>query len=261
MNTIYNILATSKLVQHNNNHIPYYNNETRDKLENCNNHLTKATSSKDKDDWRHFIYFRNFIDKEIKILKTEYIREKMTDSTNNWKFLKKILNIVKLGPQTNLLSTLILSITQLNWLILQIIFLFQKFENIRRGFTPENTTPMAILEILIPKCTAKFHIPEILLEETISIIDKLPSTNSVGHDDINNNLLKKIQHKIVPYIRYLINLIIGTKIYPMIYKLTQILPLSKPLTDPNFIENLRPPCNLCCVEIIIETYILHHLEK
>ena len=31
LNMIYNILAPSKLVQHNNNHIPYYNNEIREK--------------------------------------------------------------------------------------------------------------------------------------------------------------------------------------------------------------------------------------
>ena len=86
LNTIYNILAPSKLVQHNNNHIPYYNNEIRDRLKNCNILLTKAISSKNKDDWRQFRNFRNTVNKEIKVLKTDYIREKMTDSKNNWKF-------------------------------------------------------------------------------------------------------------------------------------------------------------------------------
>ena len=56
-------------------------------------------------------------------------------------------------------------------------------------------------------------------------------------------------------------MIILTKIYPHIYKITRILPLSKPSTDPNFIENFRPISNLCSIEKIIEFYILSHLEK
>ena len=70
-------------------------------------------------------------------------------------------------------------------------YFISKIEKIRRGFTPENIKPMEILEFLIPKSSATFHIPEISLKETIDIIEKLPSTNSVGHDDINNKFLKK----------------------------------------------------------------------
>ena len=108
-------------------------------------------------------------------------------------------------------------------------YFISKIEKIIRQITSENITPMAILEFLIPKSTAKFHIFEISLKETITIIDKLSSTNSAGHDNINNKFLKKIKHKIAPHTRHLINSIIRSKIYPIIYKLTQILPLSKPL--------------------------------
>ena len=33
------------------------------------------------------------------------------------------------------------------------------------------------------------------------------------------------------------------------------------MTDTNFIENYRPVCNLCCIEKVIEQYILLHLDK
>ena len=37
--------------------------------------------------------------------------------------------------------------------------------------------------------------------------------------------------------------------------------MSKSGLDPIFIENYRPISNLCCIEKIIEHYILGHLEK
>ena len=120
---------------------------------------------------------------------------------------------------------------------------------------------MEILDFLIPKYSSSFTIPEITLGQTIAILDKLPSTSSVGHDDINNKFLKKIKYKIVPHLQHLINSIIRTKIFPKIYKLTRILPLSQSMSDTNFIENYRPVCNLCCIEKVIEQYILLHLEK
>ena len=54
LNTIYNILAPSKLVQFKSNHIPYYISDIREKLKGCDNLLTQAISSKSKEDWRNF---------------------------------------------------------------------------------------------------------------------------------------------------------------------------------------------------------------
>ena len=51
LNTIYNILAPSKLVQYKSNHIPYYNSDIRGKIKGCNSLLTQAISSKSKEDW------------------------------------------------------------------------------------------------------------------------------------------------------------------------------------------------------------------
>ena len=42
LNTIYNTLAPSKMVQYKTNYIPYYNNEIREEIDNCNNMLPKA---------------------------------------------------------------------------------------------------------------------------------------------------------------------------------------------------------------------------
>ena len=39
------------------------------------------------------------------------------------------------------------------------------------------------------------------------------------------------------------------------------MPLSKYLKDANLIKNYRLVCNLCCIEKVIEHFILQHLEK
>ena len=100
----------------------------------------------------------------------------------------------------------------------------------------------------------------ITIQQTIDMIDKIPNSTAVGHDDLNNKFIKKIKHTIAPYVAHLINTILYTKIYPQIYKITRILPLSKPSTDTNFIENFRPVSNICSIEKIIEHYFLFHLE-
>ena len=56
---------------------------------------------------------------------------------------------------------------------------------------PDSIGSMEILEFLIPKCNSSFYIPEITLQQTLEIIEKLPNTNSVGHDHINNKFLKR----------------------------------------------------------------------
>ena len=103
LNTIYNILAPSKVVQYKSDHIPYYNAKIRQKLKSCDLMLSKAILSKEKDDWRNFRNFRNSLDKEIKVLKTEYIKSKMTDNKNNWKFLKKFNKCSKSKPPDRLI--------------------------------------------------------------------------------------------------------------------------------------------------------------
>ena len=78
------------------------NADIHEKLKSCNKMLTKAISSKRKDDWRNFRNFRNSLDKEIKVLKTDYIKSNMTDNTNNWKFLKKFNKCTKSRPPDRL---------------------------------------------------------------------------------------------------------------------------------------------------------------
>ena len=55
-------------------------------------------------------------------------------------------------------------------------------------------------------------------------------------------------------------MIIKQKIYPDIFKLARILPLSKSNTDRQDITNYRPLNNLCCLEKFTEQYFINEIE-
>ena len=91
-------------------------------------------------------------------------------------------------------------------------------------------------------------------EQTLKLIDRLPSSHCSGNDDITNDIIKKIKYKIEPIITHLINQVIITEIYPDIYKLDRILPLSKPDKCKENIESYRPINNLNTIGKIIDQY-------
>ena len=94
------------------------------------------------------------------------------------------------------------------------------------------------MNFLIPRNKNSFIIKSITIPQTLEIITKLPNSNSTGHDDLNNKFLKKIKNKIAPHLTHMVNMIIKQKIYPDIFKLARILPLSKSNTDTQDTTNL-----------------------
>lgn len=78
-----------------------------------------------------------------------------------------------------------------------------------------------------------------LSEEDVSdLILKLKNSNSSGHDEISNILLKRIAIYIIKPLTYLINLSLEQGIYPSELKVSKVIPLYKK-GDPNLFENYR----------------------
>ena len=98
LNSIYNALAPGKLVQYRHNYLPYYNNEIKDEIKRCNDILTQAIKKNDPNYWREFRNKKNLLNKEIKNLKSKYLKSKLTQKNNNWKFLKQYNKQEKCSP-------------------------------------------------------------------------------------------------------------------------------------------------------------------
>ena len=129
------------------------------------------------------------------------------------------------------------------------------------SFTPHAVGALDILKYLIPRNENVFVLPQITLSETIKMIKNIKNSNATGHDDISNKIIKKLTQQIAPHLCHLINSIIITEIFPDIYKISRILPLSKPGLPTDLIKNYRPINNLPTIEKIIETYLMIHINK
>merc|ERR1712240_894936 len=84
--------------------------------------------------------------------------------------------------------------------------------------------------------------------------------NSVGHDNISMNMLKKKIKIMAPLITYLTKQIILKQTFREIFKLDRITPKLKQGKPIYKIGSYRPLNNLCTIEKVIEEYLIIHLE-
>ena len=77
----------------------------------------------------------------------------------------------------------------------------------------------------------------------------------MGNDIISMKTVKKLASLINPHIRLLINTIINTETYPLIFKVSRMTPLLKPDKITTDIASYRPINNLSTIEKLIEQYL------
>lgn len=93
--------------------------------------------------------------------------------------------------------------------------------------------------------------PIIIAKETIKLTNKLKNSNCTGYDDVCNKIVKFM----------LTYMILYTEIFPHIYKIFRILPLSKLGLGTDRINNFHPLNKLPAIKNILKTYILCHIEE
>ena len=74
-------------------------------------------------------------------------------------------------------------------------YFIQKIINIRNTFTANKFDPMVILNKLIPPNKNNMIFPLITKEKTLKLIDRLPTTNAKGYDNITNKIIKILNMK------------------------------------------------------------------
>ena len=255
LDSIIETLAPSKVIQVKIKDPPFINPDIQAKIKTNNMTLTQAITTNQPDNWHKFRLEQRALTQDIKAAKSEYIKSRLTHSDDKWKFLKQINN----NPSQQLPQTIIHNgeVTNSPKSIAKLAndHFIQKIKDIRAGFSKPTCDPMEILRNLIPKCDNNFVLPLITLQQTKDIIGGLKNSNSTGHDKITNKVLKKLKSKIAPHICHMINSIIITKFFPKIFKLTKILPFSKPPKKLENIDSYRPINNLPALEKIFEEWV------
>ena len=77
-----------------------------------------------------------------------------------------------------------------------------------------------------------------------------------GWDELSSRILKKVSDMLAPHIAHLINSILKTATYPLINKISKILPLNKPGKNILLPDSYRPINNRPVIEKIIEEHFI-----
>ena len=89
LNVIINSLAPAKVVQYRVDYIPFLNDRVKRDMEYTQKLLQKAINKHGVEDWREYRHSRNLVNKQLKIIKRNYIKQKFKDTNSRYKFKKK----------------------------------------------------------------------------------------------------------------------------------------------------------------------------
>ena len=261
LNTVINTLAPAKVVQYKVNYTPFLTDRMKRDMEFNKNLLDRAIKTHGIDDWREYRVHRNILNKQLKILKKKYIKQKFKDSHNRYKFLKKHNKNLKQQVPSSIVYNKSKVTSPKTLASIAVNYFCEKVNLIKASFVPTVTDPLKILSKLVPRVQNDLIIPYITVKDTQKLISSLKNSNCTGYDDISFKILKKINHRVAPHICHLINSILFTKIFPDIFKLSRILPISKNGLPIDTISSFRPINNLCSLEKVIETYFMQFINK
>ena len=157
----------------------------KQELKHTHNLLNKAIRTHGINNWREFKNHNNMVNKQIKIIKKEYIRRKFKAVNNKYKFLKQYNNNNKQQVPNSIQynNKKITSPKQLATISCE--YFIDKINNIRNGFTNTDIDPIDILSKLKPQINENMELPYITLKETKKLLNNLKNSNCVGHDDIS----------------------------------------------------------------------------
>ena len=140
-------------------------------------------------------------------------------------------------------------------------FFIQKVVKLRKNFVKPIMSAFDILKNILYRNSNQWNHPYITIEQTIQIIMKAKSTNSISPENISMKTIKKIAPSIGPHLTHLINTIIDTSTYPYILKISCITPNLKPDKDTYDIASYRLLNNLSTVDKIIQKHIKNSLTQ
>ena len=256
LNSIIDLIAPASRCMTNKLNQPYLSSVLREEMAEAHRLLTTAISSKDKDDWRYYTNKRNKMNKNIDKAKSEYLLSKLNNNRQCWRDLKSYNGLNKACTPSKIMDggrvvtspKVIANIANQHYL--------DKISKLNKAMEGEIRDPMALLTKLIPRNqTNIFVLGQISMRETFSMINYLPNTTSTGFDSVSNRIIKKLGWSIVPQICHMINCVVRTATFPEIFKLTRIIPVSKPGKPTDNIDSFRPLNNLSALEKLVEQWI------
>ena len=138
-------------------------------------------------------------------------------------------------------------------------------EKLIDSLPPKVTDLEETLKLCEPTTEVSCHLFEITLEQLRNIIRKMKTSNASGPDSISSRVVKDCLPIIEESLLHLVNLSLGTSIFPSCLKVAKVIPMVKPGKDPLDQASFRPISNLSTLGKIIEkagfTQIMNHINS
>ena len=200
--------------------------------------------------------YRNLLKKLVRKSKQEYLRSKCEEYKQNGKKLWQLINRVigKTSNKKHIINSLRIDGTVQQDSTAISAELCSFFSSVGENYANKiNSDPYEINNVLnkIPNNTRSMFSKPTSRQEIEQLIQKLPCKNSSGHDDISNNLLKKLNTSISLPLEIVFNKSIEEGIFPSRMKLADVVPLHKG-KDPLESTNYRPISLLLTISKLLE---------
>ena len=140
-------------------------------------------------------------------------------------------------------------------------FFKKKIEDIRKSLKETDLDLMRFVSFLIPEVENNFQFPEITVGETENIIKKIKCSGTTGHDTVSSWMLKIIPDIVSPYITFGISDSMRNAVFPEIFRVSKILPISRTNKLKDNIMSFRPVHNLHTIEKMYKEWIKSNMIK
>lgn len=211
-----------------------------------------------------FIYYRNRLNELIKTTKYNYYKNKILKNKNDSKLLWNVIK--EMGSSRD--ETAHDQIKSQNGTVIsdsrEIADSFNYyFSQVGKKLAEKIKRPSIAIKSTQKNINSLFISPT-NLEEVKLVVNNLKSRKAPGFDNLTAEVLKEISHEISPCLVFLINRIIETGEYPIIFKKVLIKPLYK-AGDKLNVTNYRPIALITnfskIMEKILKIRLSSYLEK
>ena len=206
---------------------------------------------------QNFIVYRALLSKCIREAKRLYYSSQLNifkrDTSKTWDILKSIMKNSDRSPYPNFFNINDAVTSNDNIITQSFNEYFSNIGSNTSAILPDCATT-SFHRYLGTKPTCSFKFSNTTPDEIASIIQKLPSKNSSGCDNLSLKILKLLGPIIAPSISLIVNQSLYTGIFPEILKVAKVIPIHKK-GDKTKIENYRPISLLPSISKIFEKVV------
>ena len=215
--------------------------------------------SSDPECTNKYISYRNVLKKLLRHSKLNYFNNKCLEYKQNSRKLWQLINqdINKTNRKSQVIESLRVD-NLLRYSPMEITKGFcDHFANVGKRYSDRVQPPRVLVETYNEKINMSdnsMFLSPTDKEEIKSIIMNLPAKNSSGHDEISNNLLKKLGPSLLTPIEKIFNKSLNEGVFPDLMKLADISPLFKSKLN-NEANNYRPISLLITISKVLEKIV------